>query len=280
MCASEASEASEGVSRKVCLTGAVVAVVAAFTFVLFDRTIMWTRLGATCVAPVAGALTVLTTAVVVDSVASAPTKEQTKQSRHQSRLSVCCATRVSLGLGAGALLIVFCVFLSRLWGPEHLDDLSAAVRCDYLQEYARRNPSRTQFLWLIPLHHGVPLASNATLVAQVLHLRSLGRFELGMHGVRHQAHGDGTREFETLSAAEVRLRLDEGVEAWRTAFNETPRFFSFPGQWASRSAVSIAAEEYGMHVRSILDGVTGRVFHCDDSWCNSPLCQNEFNAVF
>ena len=40
-------------------------------------------------------------------------------------------------------------------------------------------------------------------------------------------------------------------------------------------------DEYGMRVRSLVDGLLQRIYHCDDSFCPSPiLCRSWALEIF
>lgn len=135
-----------------------------------------------------------------------------------------------------------------------------------------------QFLWLIPILDGVPMSSNASWCAEMVRLQREEGLVLGMHGVHHSMR-EGMHEFEHLTVAEARAVIEDGLAVWRAAFNTTPEHFSFPGQWGSPEIVAMLRDDYRIRVRSLVDGLMQRVFHCDDSWCD-VFCKSWFNEAF
>jgi hypothetical protein len=75
-------------------------------------------------------------------------------------------------------------------------------------------------------------------------------------------------EFEGLSVPQARARVERGLVVWRECLNETkPSHFSFPGQWADPPMLALLRDEYGFTLRTLFDGLVGKIYHCEDSWC-------------
>jgi hypothetical protein len=267
----------------------------AFTIIVLalNDSLLWTRAGASQVLPAVVIPVILITTAATDAYVQSKdgvkdtmthaSRQQAESSRHS--FVYCCAhpasqcvRRLGCGVAACMLLFVLGVWCTRASNVEHLDDLHPAAACPFLGEYLSH--PRATFLWLIPIHDGVPMSSNATWCNEMARLaRDEGKV-LGMHGVYHEQRSDGMREFESLSLDDARVLLDQGVAEWRRAFrNATPAHFSFPGQWGSPEVAALLRDEYGMTPRSFVDGLLQRIYHCDDSWC-SVGCKSWFNDFF
>jgi len=272
---------------------------------------MWTRQGMADVAPWGGAAALMVALVVskivilcVDrrrelwasrraiscctwrpgSAAAARLSSAGKERRWRARARACRRTVLEcccgfLGAMVGLALFVAGILVIRALNVEHLDDVHPGSRCDYLTEYLGHR--HRKFLWVIPLHDDVPITSNASWCAEMRRLADREGLVLGMHGVRHASDRGDLREFELLPESAARLALDEGVALWRACFHASPAHFAFPGQWGSKEVVRLLRDEYGMEVRSLVDGMLGKVFHCDDGFCGSAFwfCANWFNSM-
>lgn len=257
-----------------------------------DNGVLWTRRGATTQAPPVIIASVVCAAVLGDLLnvivmsqfpQCRPEQQQQGSMAPTSRQrAVWCmgrVRRVAAGIAMGLLLFLLSVYLSRTQSARHLDDVSPLIPCDYLNTF-RKHPS-AKFLHVIPMHSGVPMSANRTWCDSIKRLEQEG-FVLSMHGVHHQmrwSNGVDVREFEGLSLAEARARMAVGVAVWQDAFGSPPRHFSFPGQWGSKAIVDMLKSEFNFtHVRSLADGALQRVFHCDDSFCQT-FCKAWFTDL-
>ena len=63
---------------------------------------------------------------------------------------------------------------------------------------------------------------------------------------------------------------------WRECFNGSiPTHFSFPGQWGDIATARMLRAEYNFTLRTLFDGLVGKIYHCDDSWC-AVSCKSWF----
>jgi len=187
---------------------------------------------------------------------------------------------ISCGLLFGGVLFLSGVLVARATGPQHLDDVTPTeIPCSWLQTY-RQHKDHTRFLWIIPRYEGVNITSNRTFCEEMMRLRDEEGFVLGMHGVDHGFSDDGEQEFEDLPDDEVRAKLALGVSIWMDAFKgAAPRHFSFPGEWATHFTVRLLQDEYRMQVRTLANGLLNKLYHCDDSFCET-FCKAWFQDMF
>ena len=61
-----------------------------------------------------------------------------------------------------------------------------------------------------------------------------------------------------------------------------PTHFAPPGQRITTANLGILrGAGYGMRVRSAIEGLTSRIYHCDDAFCPSPiLCSTAWLDAF
>ena len=118
----------------------------------------------------------------------------------------------------------------------------------------------------------------------MLELEKNGQARLGMHGVRHLIN---PYEFECTVEhcfANYTAAFQEGVDEWQRAFNYTPHLFAAPGGFASFEAVNIAKSDvFRFDVRTIINGLFQRIYHCDTSFCSTPggfMCTSDALDVF
>ncbi len=261
-----------------CVVGAVGMAVFLYCATVFEP-IMWARDG---IAPAATAGAAITLAVAVGADAI---QQRVRAAKPYGRSAHWLARALRAALCGAALFVLF-VYAVRSGSSSDLDDLTPAIPCDYLDAFAHK--PHAKFLWVIPIHHGVPIGDDPDWCARLLRLQARG-FVLGMHGVFHEGHADGQgnwlREFEALSPDEARERLELGVAEWRRAFNQTPTHFSFPGQWGTLAAARMVREAgfAQMEPRTLAYGLYHRIYHCDDSFCDGaaiPACKAWFQDMF
>jgi len=74
----------------------------------------------------------------------------------------------------------------------------------------------------------------------------------------------------------VTSHLAAGIAEWQRAFHEPPSRLAFPGGFATPEAVRIARGTFHLQLRTIIDGLFHRIYHCDDSFCPAPfLCTTD-----
>ena len=121
----------------------------------------------------------------------------------------------ALAVACGAVILVLVVHAVREGGTSDLDDLTPDISCDYVETFVRK--PHAQFLWVIPMHFGVPISDDRVWCNTLRELQAAG-FTLGMHGVyhmgRHNAQGTWIHEFEELGETETYDRLQIGVGEW------------------------------------------------------------------
>jgi len=194
---------------------------------------------------------------------------------------------VMCGVLIGTVLFLSGVLTARATGPLHLDDVTPTeIPCRGLSHY-RHQPARwvsghKRFLWIIPNYEGVNITSNRTFCTEMMRLRDEEGFTLGMHGVTHALGEDGDQEFQDISDELARQKIAYGVAIWEDAFNgSAPEHFSFPGEWGTLYTVNLLQKTYGMTVRSLIDGLLNKLYHCDDSFCcDTCFCSAWFQDTF
>lgn len=246
--------------------------------------LMWTRVGATQVAPyiflatlvISGALSEF---AFMQCARKRKHRLQTQPGRRRVGGALGCVCQICSAIALGLVIFFGCVWLSRGLSGANLDDVNPSG-CPFLPQYLERG--NAHFLWIIPIHDDVNISSNSSWCAQMLRLQDEQGLILGMHGVHHEMQPDGNREFEGLSVEEARKKLEVGVEVWRAAFGAAPTHFSFPGEWASHGIAQMVRDDFHMHVRTLLDGLLGRIYHCDDSFCGSGafMCRDWAVDIF
>ena len=196
-------------------------------------------------------------------------------------LRVCCRF-TAIALGAFVFTGLVLALMRRL-GPQHLDDVHPSLLCPFMARFVAR-PQR-QLLWIIPMHEHLPISTYPDWCARMRGLAAAGEVTLGMHGVYH----DSNDEFLHACAAgpcawgvrNVTGLLDEGIREFQRCFGAAPRHFAPPGQHISPRNLDIVRDVYGMQVRTTLDGLTSRIYHCDDTFCPNPiLCTTSWLDYF
>jgi len=169
-------------------------------------------------------------------------------------------------------------WILRSTGYEHLDDMHPSNSCPILDSFVLR--SKTQYLWIIPFQNGTAISDFPEWCADLKQLEQDGLVVLGMHGVYHEWHEDGSAEFECC--VDPASLMEEGLAVWKKAFNATPKHFAFPGGFGSAENAAFLQDTYGMYLRSLLNGLLHRVYHCDDSFCNDGkfMCSTPYLDVF
>ena len=192
--------------------------------------------------------------------------------RRHHRVLCRCAVTSFAGLGCTVLTL----WLLRKFSPQHLDDVHPSLPCPLMERFVRR--PQQQFLWVIPMHGGSGISGFPDWCARQRALAAAGEVTLGMHGVHH----DTNNEFVELRGANLTALLDRGVDEFRRCFGAEPTHFAPPGQRITTANLGIVrGAGYGMRVRSAIEGLTSRIYHCDDAFCPSPiLCSTAWLDVF
>ena len=219
-------------------------------------------------------------------VRSAPSRFRALRALYRCRPFAGWACRLTFEVLGGLATFFLLAGLVRAFGPMHLDDVHP-LGCAYLDGFMAH--SHAKYLWIIPIQHdhhngnvSVPISENRSWCEEMMRLQEEEGYILGMHGAHHDWHELDTppdhtpthadhmyAEFQGLNLTEARSRIELGLSVWADAFNGSqPTHFSFPGQWGSKEVVSMLRDEYGFtYVRSLYDGLIGRIYHCDDSFC-------------
>eukprot|EP00929_Paragymnodinium_shiwhaense_P040035 TRINITY_DN20934_c0_g1_i1.p1 TRINITY_DN20934_c0_g1~~TRINITY_DN20934_c0_g1_i1.p1 ORF type:complete len:333 (-),score=23.06 TRINITY_DN20934_c0_g1_i1:586-1584(-) len=240
-------------------------VLAAFGFSVEALDLVWSRQGALWFLFGFGALGFIVTLTSERGAA--------RLQKHQgSRGSKCC--RGCAGVGMSFAFFFGWVGAVRRLSLADLDDLHPELPCDFLEDFVESSSPR--YLWIIPLAMNTSIASDPEWCARMLALERRG-FVLGMHGVLHEMHPDGSREFECCLDAEKELA--RGVAAWREAFGKNPTTFAFPGNLGTARVVELVRSRYNMTVRLPSYTLMHRIYHCDTSWC-WVWCKNWFVNIW
>lgn len=148
----------------------------------------------------------------------------------------------------GTLFAILILKIARSFTVHHIDDVHPNIPCPMIDTMARRG---RVVAWLIPSHNGTPLNNHTDFCEK---LRSLP-VTFGLHGVNeHHA---------------VISELDEAIGVWKQCTGaEQLTTFAPAGGWLS------SLKDYrdlhlvkGLHIRTITDALTSKVYHCDDSFC-------------
>lgn len=209
--------------------------------------------------------------------------------RAQKRGTACrracgCVCTLLAGAVLGLLFFLCAVYVARAHGPQHLDDVTPTqIPCGRLQTLRTQRKNRPRFLWIIPNYENVSITVNRSFCDEMMRLQNEEGFTLGMKGVDNGLSADGRQEFQDIADADARAKVARGVEIWRAAFNGSkPLHFSFPGEWATEYTVELLrAPPYRMQVRSLVDGLLNKIYHCDASLCCGRwFCSAWFQDMF
>jgi len=268
--------------------GATIAAFLAAAFAMNDN-VFTTKAGATTTAPAVLVSVIVLTPVAVEVLWCRVSRQCRRHKLVGRRRSACCTAlcHYAAAFAAGLLLFLVIVWPIRAMSGAHLDDVSVRAVVDGRFSECFHMPNflalpNAQFLWIIPINSGINISSNASWCAQMAELRSRHGLTLGMHGVHHQYQPDGKREFEGLPLPEARERVELGLAVWHDAFGERPSHFSLPGEWSSPEIVRMLTDEYGFTVRTLVDGLFHRIYHCDDSFCGdaAAFCRSWALNIF
>lgn len=179
-------------------------------------------------------------------------------------------------------LFVIVLWIIRAANKTHLDDVHPLLSCEVQHTLIERSQLVT--LWIIPFQEEQGISDFPQWCAEMKAYEKLGKVRLGMHGVRHLID---PYEFECTAEhcfENVTEALLEGVAEWERAFNETPKLFAAPGGFVSSDTASVARSDvFHFDLRTIIDGLFQRIYHCDDSFCSTPggfLCTTEALDIF
>jgi len=170
----------------------------------------------------------------------------------------------------GAIWIVFLVRMGRKHGSQHLDDIHPSLPCPILDEFVHQRSQR-QYLWIIPLQDRLPISTYPDWCARMRGLAAAGEVTLGMHGVYHDTNDEFDSPPGVMRELNATTLLNLGVAEWHACFHSAPRHFAPPGQHISAENLRIVRDDFHMEVRSVMDGLTARIYHCDDTFCPNPI---------
>ena len=149
-------------------------------------------------------------------------------------------------LGILVFLFLLALFLTRLSSPKQIDDVSPQMNCDtkYLE--------KSDMLWVVPRYDNIPISANQTWCKYILSLNKT----LGLHGVYHTYN-----EFSTDRDA---LYLVNGMIEFENCFGYQPTMFKAPQLEISNNNKDLI-DKAGLKLRSWLNQITSKVYHCDNS---------------
>ena len=90
-------------------------------------------------------------------------------------------------------------------------------------------------------------------------------------------HGVTAKRHDLAVGVTERAHVAKQATLHRDAFGAAPTHFSFPGEWATPAIVPMLRDEFHFtHVRSLIDGLLHRIYHCDDAFCGSAafMCRD------
>jgi len=170
------------------------------------------------------------------------------------------------------------LWLMRRLGPQHLDDVHPTLPCSFMARFVGR--PQQQYLWIMPIQNDTGISRFPNWCTAMRRLHMDGKVILGMHGVYHDTNDEFLKEFTAFSDNVTDL-LDRGVAEFRRCFHIEPSHFAPPGQLISPANLAIVRHDYHMRVRTAIDGLTSRIYHCDDSFCPNPIfCTTAFLDTF
>lgn len=150
-------------------------------------------------------------------------------------------------------LLVFSLFFIRLISPREIDDISPEIPCS--QKYLEKS----DILWVIPKYDNKPISANKEWCEYILSLNKT----LGLHGVYHEFE-----EFNTnvpqIAEYGGKEYLQQGINIFEECFGFKPEMFK-PPQLKISDNNKILIEENNMKLKTRLNQLTHKVYHCDDS---------------
>jgi len=193
-----------------------------------------------------------------------------------------CACRCTAYAFVAFVMFFVVLWIIRATNKVHLDDIHPLLPCDIQSTLVAREQPVT--LWIIPIQEGQGISEFPQWCKDMKALEDSGQARLGLHGVRHLIN---PYEFECTSEhcfENYTEAFQEGVTEWKRAFNYTPHLFAAPGGFASEDAVDVARSNiFQFNVRTIINGLFQRIYHCDDSFCSTPggfMCTTNALDVF
>lgn len=154
------------------------------------------------------------------------------------------------------LLLVFILFLTRLFSQTQIDDISPQIPCEnYLIE-------KSDILFIIPKFNNISIAENKTWCNYILSLNKT----LALHGIYHNYN-----EFQENKTEEY---LQEGISIFKECFGFYPSSFKPP-----QLAISSQNKRLIKRKLTLLLGfnqLSHKVYHCQDTGVYS----NRFISLF
>jgi len=151
--------------------------------------------------------------------------------------------RVLLVIGVIIIAILAIIWLTRLFSPRQLDDLSPEISC------SKELIEKSDVLYVIPRYGGWALSKE--FCQEILAYNKT----IAMHGITH--------EYKEFLIPRNSSYIEQGIEIFLGCFNITARSFK-PPQMAITGENEHIVRRY-MHLDLKLNQVLHKVYHCDDA---------------
>ncbi len=145
------------------------------------------------------------------------------------------------------LSLILLVFLIRIINPTEIDDVTPGIPCPELSIY---NPD---VLYIIPNFEGNLISENKGWCKYILSLNKT----LYLHGLTHTYQ-------EFLENNITQTQLEQGILEFKECFGYAPESFK-PPQLKINSKNKNLIKENRLKRKTVLNQLTHKVYHCDDS---------------
>ncbi len=140
------------------------------------------------------------------------------------------------------------LFIFRKLSPLEIDDITPGIPCLNQQNLIMQS----QTLWIIPDFNGIPISNNKTWCKKILTMNKT----LGLHGVMHTYDEFGTDRDQNY--------LENGIKIFENCFSKKPTEFKAPQLDLSEKNRKLILKN-NMDIKGLLNQITHRVYHCNDS---------------
>ena len=143
------------------------------------------------------------------------------------------------------LLALFTLFLVRIFGERHLDDVNPEIPCKLSLL------KKSDILYVIPKFNNKSIAENQTWCKEILALNKT----LGLHGVYHT--------YEEFNSPRSQEYLQEGIDIFEECFGFYPQRFKPPQLAISEDNSNTIKKTLKLDTK--FSQLTHKAYHCDDT---------------
>lgn len=144
------------------------------------------------------------------------------------------------------ILLIFILFLFRLFLDKELDDVSPGIECE------KNLLEKSDILWIIPNFDNKSISDNLEWCNRV---KSYNK-TLGLHGVYHT--------YNEFSYERYSNYLKLGIDDFEKCFGEKPTIFKAPQLELSSDNMKLI-EGKGLVVYGKINQLFHKVYHCEDT---------------